>query len=187
MEKGGRIGARIRSGLVLGPKARDELSPDWRARGDRPIRTEGGADTYKLLGPNGSLPMPTFAFPPFMHNHGCYIGSLANVCRWLGERAEELEVQVFPGFAASEVVYGEKGEVRGVVAGVMGIAEDGTHKPDYEPGMELLGKYVLFAEGARGSLTKEVKAKYNLEAECDPQKYGIGLKEVWKVTKWDSN
>ena len=181
LEKGGEIGAHILSGLVLDPKALDELIPDWRTRDDRPIRTEVNADKYKLLGPNGSMAMPTFAFPPFMHNHGCYIGSLANVCRWLGERAEELEVQVFPGFAASEVVYGENGEVRGVVAGVMGIAEDGSHKPDYEPGMELLGKYVLFAEGARGSLTKEVKAKYDLEADCDPQKYGIGLKEVWKV------
>ena len=181
LEKGGEIGAHYLSGLVLEPKAMDDQIPDWRTRDDRPIRTEVGADTYKLLGPNGSMPMPSFAFPPFMHNHGCYIGSLANVCRWLGERAEELEVQVFPGYAASEVVYGENGEVRGVVAGVMGIAEDGSHKPDYEPGMELLGKYVMFAEGARGSLTKEVKAKYDLEADCDPQKYGIGLKEVWKV------
>ena len=139
LEKGGEIGAHILSGLVLDPKALDELIPDWRTRDDRPIRTEVTAATYKLLGPNGSMAMPTFAFPPFMHNHGCYIGSLANVCRWLGERAEELEVQVFPGFAASEVVYGENGEVRGVVAGVMGIAEDGSHKPDYEPGMAQLG------------------------------------------------
>jgi electron-transferring-flavoprotein dehydrogenase len=181
LEKGGEIGAHILSGLVLDPVAMDELIPGWRTRDDRPIKTEVSADKYKLLGSHGSMPMPTFAFPPFMHNHGCYIGSLANVCRWLGERAEELEVQVFPGFAASEVVYGENGEVRGVVAGVMGIAEDGSHKGDYEPGMELLGKYTFFAEGARGSLTKTVKAKYDLEANCDPQKYGIGLKEVWKV------
>ena len=181
LEKGGEIGAHILSGVVLDPKALDELIPDWRDRDDNPIKTEVVADKYKLLGPKGSMPMPTFAFPPFMHNHGCYTGSLANVCRWLGERAEELEVQVFPGFAASEVVFGENGEVRGVVAGVMGIAEDGSHKPDYEPGMELLGKYVLFAEGARGSLTKTVKAKYDLEKDSDPQKYGIGLKEVWSV------
>lgn len=181
LEKGGEIGAHILSGVVLDPKALDELIPDWRERDDNPIKTEVVADKYKLLGPKGSMPMPTFAFPPFMHNHGCYTGSLANVCRWLGERAEELEVQVFPGFAASEVVYGENGEVRGVVAGVMGIAEDGSQKPDYEPGMELLGKYVLFAEGARGSLTKTVKAKYDLEKDSDPQKYGIGLKEVWSV------
>jgi electron-transferring-flavoprotein dehydrogenase len=181
LEKGGEIGAHILSGVVLDPKAMDELIPDWRSRDDMPIRTEVKADKYFLLGEHGSMGMPTFAFPPFMHNHGCFAGSLANVTRWLGERAEELGVQVFPGFAASEVLYGDTGEVRGVVAGVMGIAEDGSHKPDYEPGMELLGKYTFFAEGARGSLTKEVKAKFDLEANCDPQKYGIGLKEVWKV------
>ncbi|WOR13603.1 electron transfer flavoprotein-ubiquinone oxidoreductase [Hyphomonas sp. FCG-A18] len=181
LEKGGEIGAHILSGVVLDPKAMDELIPDWRSRDDMPIRTEVKADKYFLLGEHGSMGMPTFAFPPFMHNHGCFAGSLANVTRWLGERAEELGVQVFPGFAASEVLYGDNGEVRGVVAGVMGIAEDGSHKPDYEPGMELLGKYTFFAEGARGSLTKEVKAKFDLEANCDPQKYGIGLKEVWKV------
>lgn len=181
LEKGGEVGAHILSGLVLDPKAMDELIPDWRTREDRPIQTEVSADVYKLLGSHGALGMPTFAFPPFMHNHGCFIGSLANICRWLGQEAESLGVEVFPGFAASEIVYGEAGEVRGVVAGVMGIAEDGSHKPDYEPGMELLGKYVLFAEGARGSLTKQVRARYALEAECEPQKYGIGLKEVWQI------
>lgn len=183
LEKGGEIGAHILSGIVLDPKALDELIPDWRSRDDRPLRTEVTKDKYKLLGPKGSMGMPTFGFPPFMHNHGCFAGSLANTCRWLGQEAENLGVQVFPGFAASEIVYGDKGEVRGVVAGVMGVAEDGTHKPDYEPGMELLGKYVLLAEGARGSLTKGVKAKYDLEAACDPQKYGIGLKEVWSVPR----
>ena len=183
LEKGGEIGAHILSGVVLDPKALDELIPDWRTRDDRPLRTEVTKDKYKLLGPKGAMGMPTFGFPPFMHNHGCFTGSLANTCRWLGQEAENLGVQVFPGFAASELVYGDNGEVRGVVAGVMGIAEDGTHKPDYEPGMELLGKYVLLAEGARGSLTKSVKAKYDLEADCDPQKYGIGLKEVWSVPK----
>ena len=181
LEKGGEIGAHILSGVVLDPKALDELIPDWRDRDNKPIYTEVTADKYKLLGPKGSMGMPTFGFPPFMHNHGCFTGSLANVTRWLGEEAENLGVQVFPGFAASDVVYGENGEVKGVVAGVMGIAADGNHKGDYEPGMELLGKYVLFAEGARGSLTKQVKAKYDLDADCDPQKYGIGLKEVWSV------
>ncbi len=181
LEKGGEIGAHILSGMVLDPKALDELIPDWRTRDDRPIRTQVSRDKYKLLGSHGSMGMATFAFPPFMHNHGCFIGSLANLCRWLGQEAENLGVQVFPGFAASEIVYGDKGEVRGVVAGVMGIAEDGMHKPDYEPGMELLGKYVFFAEGARGSLTKQVKAKYQLETDCCPQKYGIGLKEIWTV------
>ena len=181
LEKSGEIGGHVLSGVVLDPKALDELIPDWRTRDDRPLKTEVTGDKYKLLGPSGSIGMPTFAFPPFMHNHGCFTGSLANTCRWLGQEAENLGVEVFPGFAASEIVYGENGEVRGVVAGVMGIAADGTHKPDYEPGMELLGKYVLFAEGARGSLTKSVKATYDLEAESDPQKYGIGLKEVWSV------
>jgi electron-transferring-flavoprotein dehydrogenase len=181
LEKGGEIGAHILSGLVLDPKALDELIPEWRTRDDRPLKSAITQDKYKMLGPKGSFTFPNFAFPGFMHNDGCFAGSLANVCRWLGQEAENLGVEIYPGFAASEVVYGADGEVRGVVAGVMGIAEDGTKKPDFEPGMELLGKYTLFAEGARGSLTKSVKAKYDLEADCDPQKYGIGLKEVWSV------
>lgn len=181
IEKGGEIGAHILSGLVLDPKALDELIPDWRTRDDRPLKTEVKVDKYKMLGPKGSFTFPNFAFPKLMHNHGCYAGSLANVCRWLAQEAENMGVEIFPGFAASDVVYGENGEVKGIVAGVMGIAEDGTHKPDYEPGMELLGKYTLFAEGARGSLTKELKKKFDLEADSDPQKYGIGLKEVWSV------
>ncbi len=181
IEKGGEIGAHILSGLVLDPKALDELIPDWRERDDRPLKTEVTVDKYKMLGPKGSFTFPNFAFPKLMHNHGCYAGSLGNVCRWLGQEAENMGVEIFPGFAASEVVYGENGEVKGIVAGVMGIAEDGSHKPDYEPGMELLGKYTLFAEGARGSLTKELKKKFDLEADSDPQKYGIGLKEVWSV------
>ncbi|MEL6569716.1 MAG: electron transfer flavoprotein-ubiquinone oxidoreductase [Pseudomonadota bacterium] len=181
LEKGGEVGAHILSGLVLDPRALDELLPDWRTRDDRPLKTEVTKDKYKILGPAGAFTFPNFLFPKLMHNHGCYAGSLANTCRWLGTIAEEMGVEIYPGFAASEVVYGENGEVRGVVAGVNGIAQDGTHKPDYEPGMEILGKYTLFAEGARGSLTKQVKAKYDLESDCDPQKYGIGLKEVWSV------
>ncbi|WP_321490274.1 electron transfer flavoprotein-ubiquinone oxidoreductase [uncultured Hyphomonas sp.] len=181
LEKGGEIGAHILSGVVLDPKALDELLPDWRTRDDRPLKTEVKVDKYKLLGENGSAEVGWAPFPPLMSNHGCFIGSLANVCRWLGAEAENLGVEVFPGFAASEVVYGENGEVKGIVAGVMGIAEDGSHKPDYEPGMELLGKYVFFAEGARGSLTKELTAKFGLRDNCDPQKFGIGLKEVWSV------
>ncbi|MEM0985621.1 MAG: electron transfer flavoprotein-ubiquinone oxidoreductase [Pseudomonadota bacterium] len=181
LEKGGEIGAHILSGLVLDPKALDELIPDWRDRDDRPLVTPITKDRYMQLGPKGSVSFPNFLFPNLMHNHGCYAGSLANVCRWLGEQVEAMGVEVYPGFAASEVLYNGEGAVRGVVAGVMGIAEDGEHKPDYEPGMEILGKYTFFAEGARGSLTKQVKAKYDLEANCDPQKYGIGLKEVWSV------
>ncbi|MEN0079002.1 MAG: electron transfer flavoprotein-ubiquinone oxidoreductase, partial [Pseudomonadota bacterium] len=150
-------------------------------RDDRPLHTEVTKDRYKLLGPAGTFTFPNFLFPALMHNHGCYAGSLGNTCRWLAAIAEEMGVEIYPGFAASEVVYGDGGEVRGVVAGVNGIAQDGSQKPDFEPGMEILGKYTLFSEGARGSLTKDVKAKYELEAECDPQKYGIGLKEVWSV------
>lgn len=185
IEKGSEIGAHILSGLVLDPIALDELIPDWRTRDDRPIETEVKKDNYKLLGPKGSLEVGWAPFPPLMSNHGCFAGSLANVCRWLGEQAEALGVEVYPGFAASEVLYGENDEVRGVVAGVMGIAMDGSHKGTYEAGLELVGKYTFFAEGARGSLTKQVKAKYDLEADCDPQKYGIGLKEVWAISEED--
>ncbi|MEL6387388.1 MAG: electron transfer flavoprotein-ubiquinone oxidoreductase [Pseudomonadota bacterium] len=185
LEKGGEIGAHILSGVVLDPKALDELVPDWRDRSDRPLATAITKDRYMLLGPMGSFTFPNFAFPKLMHNHGCYSGSLANVCRWLGEQAEAMGVEIYPGFAASELLYGDAGEVRGVVAGVMGIAENGERKPDFEPGMEILGKYTLFAEGARGSLTKQVKAKFDLEADSEPQKYGIGLKEVWSVPDED--
>ncbi len=181
IEKGSEIGAHILSGLVLDPKALDELLPDWRLQNSKPLQTEVSVDYYKLLGPKGSLEVSWAPFPPLMSNHGCFIGSLANVCRWLAEQAENLGVEIYPGFAASEVLYGEDNQVRGVVAGIMGRALDGSEKSSFEPGMELLGKYVLFAEGARGSLTKSVKAKYDLEANCDPQKYGIGLKEVWSV------
>ena len=181
IEKGGEIGAHILSGLVLDPKALDELLPDWRTRADRPLTTEVKIDSYKLLGENGSAEMGWAPFPPLMSNHGCFIGSLANVCRWLGAEAEKLGIEVFPGFAASEIVYGENGEVKGIVAGVMGLDKEGKPGPDYQPGMELLGKYVLFAEGARGSLTKELTAKFGLRDKCDPQKFGIGLKEVWSV------
>ena len=181
LEKGGEIGAHILSGIVLDPKALDELLPDWRNNSDCPLKTEVKIDRYKLLGESGSAELGWLPFPPLMSNHGCYAGSLANVCRWLGREAEALGVEIYPGFAASDVVYGDKGEVRGVVAGVMGIGADGQKKPDYEPGMELLGKYVLFAEGARGSLTKQIMNKYELQADCDPQKFGIGLKEVWSV------
>ncbi|MEM6411802.1 MAG: electron transfer flavoprotein-ubiquinone oxidoreductase [Pseudomonadota bacterium] len=181
IEKGSEIGAHILSGLVLDPKALDELLPDWRDDSNAPLVSEITKDKYMMLGPMGSMTFPNFAFPNLMHNHGCYAGSLGTVCRWLAERAEGMGVEIYPGFAASEVLYGSDGEVRGVVAGVMGISMDGEHKPGYEAGLELVGKYTLFAEGARGSLTKEVKAKYDLEANCDPQKYGIGLKELWTV------
>ena len=181
LEKGGELGAHILSGLVLDPKAMDELIPDWREREDKPLHTEVKTDVYRWLGHRGSLNMSWLPFPPNMTNHGCYAGSLANVCRFLGQEAENLGVDIYPGFSASEVLYDDKGAVRGVVAGVAGLTKDGTPGPNFEPGMELLGKFVLVAEGARGSLAKEIIAKYELDKDCDPQKYGIGLKEVWSV------
>ncbi|MBD3770773.1 MAG: electron transfer flavoprotein-ubiquinone oxidoreductase [Rhodobacterales bacterium] len=181
LEKGGEIGAHILSGVVMDPIGLDKLIPDWRTRDDRPLKTEVTADKFLFLGPEGVADISLLPMPGFMKNHGNYTGSLANVTRWLGQEAENLGVEVFPGFAASEVVYGEDGRVKGVVSGVMGIAADGSHKGDYQPGMELLGKYVLFAEGARGSLTKELIAKFNLDEGRDPQKFGIGLKELWSV------
>ena len=181
LEKGGEIGAHILSGVVMDPVGLDKLLPDWRTRDDRPLKTEVTADKFMFLGPEGVADISWLPMPGFMKNHGNYTGSLANVTRWLGQEAENLGVEVFPGFAASEVVYGEDGRVKGVVSGVMGIAADGSHKGDYQPGMELLGKYVLFAEGARGSLTKELIAKFNLDEGRDPQKFGIGLKELWSV------
>ncbi|RIJ13913.1 electron transfer flavoprotein-ubiquinone oxidoreductase [Henriciella mobilis] len=181
LEKGGEIGAHILSGVVVDPVGLDALIPDWRSRDDRPLKTEVTGDKFIWLGPKGSMDISWLPMPGYMKNHGNFTGSLANVTRWLGQEAENLGVQVFPGFAASEVVYGDNGEVKGVVAGVMGIAADGSHKPDYEPGMELLGKYVLFAEGARGSLSKQLIAKYALDEGKEPQKYGIGLKELWSV------
>jgi electron-transferring-flavoprotein dehydrogenase len=181
LEKGGEIGAHILSGVVMDPVGLDKLIPDWRTRDDRPLKTEVTADKFLFLGPEGVADISLLPMPGFMKNHGNYTGSLANVTRWLGQEAENLGVEVFPGFAASEVVYGEDGRVKGVVSGVMGIAADGSHKGDYQPGMELLGKYVLFAEGARGSLTKELIAKFNLDEGREPQKFGIGLKELWSV------
>jgi len=181
LEKGGEIGAHILSGVVMDPVGLDKLIPDWRTRDDRPLKTEVHADKFVFLGPQGMADISWLPMPDFMKNHGNFTGSLANVTRWLAQEAEGLGVEVFPGFAASEVVYGEDGRVKGVVSGVMGIAADGSHKGDYQPGMELLGKYVLFAEGARGSLTKELIAKFNLDEGRDPQKFGIGLKELWSV------
>ncbi len=181
LEKGGEIGAHILSGVVMDPVGLDRLIPDWRERDDRPLKTEVSGDKFIWLGPKGSLDISWLPMPGYMKNHGNFTGSLANVVRWLGERAEEMGVEVYPGFAASDLVRGEQGEIRGVVAGVMGIAADGSHKADFEPGMELLGKYVLFAEGTRGSLTKRVIREFELDKDREPQKYGIGLKELWSV------
>jgi electron-transferring-flavoprotein dehydrogenase len=180
VEKGSEVGAHILSGAVIDPKALNELIPDWKALG-APLDTPVTKDKFLILGPQGELDLPMFAMPPFMHNDGCYIASLANVTRWLAGQAEALGVEIYPGFAASDLVYREDGSVKGVVVGVVGIGKDGEQKPDYQPGMELHGKYVFIAEGVRGSLAKQLEAKFDLRAGKSPQKYGIGIKELWQV------
>ncbi|MEP2736266.1 MAG: electron transfer flavoprotein-ubiquinone oxidoreductase [Erythrobacter sp.] len=181
LEKGSEIGAHILSGAVVDPKALDELFPDWRDMDCPMSRTPVTDNWHWALTKNGKFNMPHLMMPPLMSNNGCYTGSLGNMTRWLGEQAEGLGVMVFPGFPANEVMFDDKGAVRGVITQDMGIAEDGSHKPDYQPGMEIEAKYTLFAEGARGSLTKEMKAKYDLEADCQPQVYGLGIKEIWDI------
>ena len=181
LEKGSEVGAHILSGAVVDPIALNELIPDWKEKG-APLNTPVTDDRFYVLGPRGALRIPNFLMPPFMSNHGNYAVSLGNICRWLAKEAEGLGVEIYPGFACSEVLYREDGSVKGVVAGVMGIARDGSHKPDYQPGMEILGKYVLIAEGVRGSLAKEIIAKFNLSEGREPQKFGIGLKELWDVS-----
>jgi electron-transferring-flavoprotein dehydrogenase len=180
LEKGSEVGAHILSGAVIDPIAMTELFPDWKAMG-APLETPVTEDKFLFLGPQGELDLGFVPFPKFVLNHGNYIASLANVCRWLATQAEALGVEVYPGMAASELVYREDGSVKGVVAGVFGIGKDGQPKPDYQPGIELNGKYVFIAEGARGYLAKQLAAKFGLEENCDPQKFGIGLKEVWQV------
>lgn len=180
VEKGSEVGAHILSGAVIDPKALNELIPDWKAKG-APLETPVKKDRFLLLGPQGEASLPMFAMPPFMHNHGCYIASLGNLTRWLAAQAEELGVEIYPGFAASDMVWREDGSLKGVVVGVVGVAKDGHEKPDYQPGMELHGKYVFVAEGVRGSLAKQLIAKFSLDEGRSPQKYGIGLKELWQV------
>jgi electron-transferring-flavoprotein dehydrogenase len=180
VEKGSEVGAHILSGAVIDPKALNELIPDWKAKG-APLETPVTQDRFLALGPHGDLPVPMWPMPGFMHNHGCYIASLGNLCRWLASQAEALGVEIYPGMAASELVFDENGAVKGVVAGVFGIARDGHDKPDFQPGLELHAKYTLIAEGARGSLAKQLMAKFSLTEGREPQKYGIGLKELWQV------
>ncbi len=180
LEKGSEVGAHILSGAVIDPIALNELIPDWKEKG-APLNTAVKEDRFYVLGKAGALRIPNFLMPPLMSNHGNYAVSLGNLCRWLATQAEALGVEIYPGFAASEVLYRDDGSVAGVVAGVMGIAKDGTHKPDYQPGMELRGKYVFIAEGVRGSLAKEIIAKFNLSQDREPQKYGLGMKELWEV------
>lgn len=180
LEKGSEVGAHILSGAVIDPKALGELFPDWKAMG-APLETPVTQDKFLVLGPQGELSLPMFALPPFMHNHGCYIASLANVTRWMAAQAEELGVEIYPGFAASDLVYRDDGSVKGVIVGVVGIGKDGVKKADYQPGMELHGKYVFIGEGVRGSLAKVLINRFDLAKDSEPQKYGIGIKELWQV------
>ena len=180
LEKGSEVGAHILSGAVLDPVGLNELIPDWKEKG-APLKVEVSKDNFLMLSETGGFRLPNFPMPPLMNNHGNYIVSMGNVCRWMAEQAESLGVEIFPGMACSELVYGENNEVIGVVAGEFGIDEDGTKGDDYEPGMELHGKYVFLSEGVRGSLSKQVISKYNLDEDSDVQKYGLGMKEIWEV------
>ncbi|SMX23053.1 electron transfer flavoprotein-ubiquinone oxidoreductase [Boseongicola aestuarii] len=180
LEKGSEVGAHILSGAVLDPVGLDALIPDWKAKG-APLNVPVKDDNFYMLGEAGQIRIPNFPMPPLMNNHGNYIVSMGNVCRWMAEQAEEMGVEIFPGMACSELIYGENGEVRGVVAGEFGLNSDGTPSEGYEPGMELLGKYVFLGEGVRGSLSKQVIAKYGLDANSEPQKYGLGMKEIWEI------
>jgi electron-transferring-flavoprotein dehydrogenase len=180
LEKGSEVGAHILSGAVVDPRGLSELIPDWAAQG-APIDTPVTEDRFLVLSAKTAWRIPNWALPPLMSNHGCYIVSLGNVCRWLAQQAEALGVEIYPGFAASEILYTDAGAVRGVATGDVGIAKDGTHKPEYQPGMELHAKYTLFAEGCRGSLSQELMAKFSLRDGVDPQIYGIGIKELWQV------
>jgi electron-transferring-flavoprotein dehydrogenase len=177
LEKGSEIGAHILSGAVVEPRALDELLPDWRAQG-APLNTPAKEDRFLFLTQRHAYRLPT---PPQMHNQGNYIVSLGNVCRWLGQQAEALGVEIYPGFAAAEVLYHEDGRVKGVATGDMGIGRDGEHTDRYQPGMELHAKQTLFAEGCRGSLTKTLFQRFDLRQGVQPQTYGIGIKELWEV------
>jgi electron-transferring-flavoprotein dehydrogenase len=186
LEKGSEVGAHILSGAVLDPAGLTRLMPDWKEKG-APLNVPVKEDNFYVLGEAGQIRLPNFVMPPLMNNHGNYIVSMGNVCRWMSEQAESMGVEIFPGMAASEVVYGDNGEVKGVVAGVFGLEEDGSIGENTEPGMELHGKYVFFSEGARGSLSKEIIAKYDLAANCDVPKFGIGMKEIWEVKPENHN
>ena len=181
LEKGSEIGAHILSGAVVDPHALDELIPDWKTRG-APLATRVSEDRFLYLTERSAYRIPSPLLPPLMSNDGNYIGSLGDLCRWLAQQAEALGVEIYPGFPATDMLYGDKGEVLGVVTGDMGVATDGSHKPGYQPGMELRARYTLFAEGCRGSLSQELMRRFSLRDGIDPQKYGIGIKELWEVT-----
>ncbi|MEW5249032.1 electron transfer flavoprotein-ubiquinone oxidoreductase [Microbulbifer sp. 2201CG32-9] len=181
VEKGSEVGAHILSGAVFEPTALNELFPDWKERG-APLNTQVQSDDiYVLRNDEAAIRVPNLFVPSTMHNQGNYIISLGNLCRWLAEQAENLGVEIFPGFAATEVLFNDDGSVKGIATGDMGVGANGEHKDSYMPGMELHAKYTLFAEGCRGHLGKQLIAKYRLDADRDPQHYGIGIKEIWKV------
>ena len=180
LEKGSEVGAHILSGAVIDPIALNELIPDWRDKGC-PLEVPVVENHHWFLTRGKHFSMPHWLMPPFMSNKGTYTGSLGNLCRWLADQAQELGVEVFPGFAAAELLFNDDGSVKGVATGDMGVARDGTHRPDYQPGIELHARYTLFGEGARGSLTKEAKRLFNLERDSQPQVYGLGIKELWDI------
>jgi electron-transferring-flavoprotein dehydrogenase len=180
LEKGSAVGAHILSGAVIDPKGLNRLIPDWKEKG-APVETEVKSDKFLVLTKGGSFRLPNLLMPPLMGNHGNYIISLGALCIWLGEYAAELGVEVYPGFAAAEVLYDDNGAVVGVATGDMGVGRDGKPTDNFVRGMELRGKYTLFAEGARGSLTKQLIKKFKLDKNSDPQKFGIGIKELWEV------
>jgi len=181
VEKGSEVGAHILSGAVIDPSGLDRLLPDWREDPDRPLKTEVTDDRFYWMTQSGAIKVPLFMAPPLMNNHGCFIGSLGLVTKFLAAKAEALGVEIYPGFAAAEVIYGANGEVRGIATGDMGIGKEGEPTDSFTRGMELLGKYTLLAEGARGSLSKILIAKYGLAADREPPKFGIGLKEIWQA------
>ena len=180
LEKGSEVGAHILSGAVLDPAGLDALIPDWKEKG-APITVPVKKDNFYFLGEAGQIRLPNIMMPPLMNNHGNYIVSMGNVCRWMAEQAEELGVEIFPGMACSELVYNDDGSVKGVIAGVFGLEADGSIGEGTEPGMELYGKYVFLSEGVRGSLSKEVIAKYDLAKDADAAKFGLGMKEIWEI------
>jgi electron-transferring-flavoprotein dehydrogenase len=185
VEKGSEVGAHILSGAVIDPIGLDRLVPEWRNE-DTPVRTPVSSDRFYVLGPSGGVRLPNFLLPPLMSNHGNFIVSLGDVCRYLAQKAEALGVEIYPGFAAAEVLF-ENDAVAGIATGDMGVAKDGHHKSGFTSGMELRAKYTLFAEGARGSLSKTLIGRFGLAQDRQPQKYGIGLKELWQVTPENFN
>jgi electron-transferring-flavoprotein dehydrogenase len=181
VEKGAEVGAHILSGAVIDPIGLDRLVPDWRQDPSCPVKTPVTQDRFLFLGPAGSIHLPNFLMPKLMSNHGNYVISLGDLTRWLGQKAESIGVEIYPGFAATEVIYNESGAVIGIATGDMGIGKNGKSKDSFTRGMELHGKYVVFGEGVRGQLTKQIIQKFELQNNSEPQKYGIGLKEVWQV------